>query len=89
MRGLGALAVVSDLIPSFAARGDIDFVFVLPVILNLLLAGGSTAGDVLPHLDDLGKVFTMTDLSDAPHTLKIVKTSGSWIGIDGYETRSE
>jgi hypothetical protein len=35
------------------------------------------------------KVYTKTNLSDAVHTLKIVKTSGAWIGIDGYEINSE
>jgi hypothetical protein len=35
------------------------------------------------------KVYTKTGLSDAAHTLKIVKTSGAWIGIDGYEIGSE
>ena len=38
---------------------------------------------------DQQRVYTRTGLSDAPHTLKIVKTSGAWIGIDGYEVGSE
>jgi len=35
------------------------------------------------------RVYTRTGLSNAAHTLKIVKTSGAWIGIDGYEINSK
>ncbi len=38
---------------------------------------------------DQQRVYTRTGLSDAPHTLKIVKTSGAWIGIDGYVINPE
>jgi len=35
------------------------------------------------------RVYTRAGLSNAAHTLKIVKTSGAWIGIDGYEIDSD
>jgi hypothetical protein len=38
---------------------------------------------------DQQRVYTKRGLSNAVHTLKIVKTSGAWIGIDGYEINPE
>jgi hypothetical protein len=35
------------------------------------------------------RVYIKTGLSNRPHTLKIVKTSGGYIGIDGYEVSSK
>ncbi len=53
---------------------------------------GKAVADVntcAPELASQQRVYIRTGLSNTTHTLKIVKTSGGYIGIDGYELNSK